>query len=197
VPPICKSTLFPTSTASPAGELSQQVIGPQPTLNTMNVIRPPTPSPPLARFSRAWFDSKYTPWKEQPATLKLIQVLLLMCSSIILLQYSWKFAWGLIYYFLEYSKAALGHDVLTEPCMRIMKEVYPWRDLKMSEYWRYMRCTGNEDGWERQGKLVPTPSGFLAWLFNPYAFSSWVVSCSSMSLAAERNKLTCIRELLS
>ncbi|KAE9380990.1 hypothetical protein N431DRAFT_363108 [Stipitochalara longipes BDJ] len=55
-----------------------------------------------------------------------------------------------------------------------MREMHPWRNLKNEEYWRRMRCEGNERGSDKQGNLMPTPQGFMDWLLDPYAFSSWV-----------------------
>lgn len=147
----------------------------------MNVPRPPTPGPPEplpTRFNRTWFRAHYISFQEQTLAVRLIAVVFFMSTLIFLLQSSIKFLGGIFYYYSEYAKAALRHDVLLEPCVRIMKEVYPWRNLEREEYWRYMRCTGNEDGFQRQGKLVPTPGGVVGWLLNPYWFFSWVVGNS-------------------
>jgi hypothetical protein len=141
----------------------------------MNNFNLPPPPPPLVRWRKDRLRAKFATWWSQPRPQKWIQVLFLL-FSVTTLQYSWKFFWGLFYYITEYIKAALGHDVLTEPCVRIMKEVYPWRDLEKEEYWRWNRCVGNEAGFQRQGNLVPAAGGVLAWLLNPYAFASWVVS---------------------
>jgi hypothetical protein len=141
-----------------------------------NFNPPPPPLPPPARWTKGWFRAKCVTWWSQPRSQKWVQVLFFLFSSVIILQYSWKFFWGLFYYAIEYIKVALGHDVLTEPCVRIMKEVYPWRHLEKEEYWRWNRCVGNEAGFQGQGHLVPTTGGAVAWLLNPYAFASWVVS---------------------
>jgi hypothetical protein len=132
---------------------------------------------PRPRFSKEWILHKYARWGEQPRSAKVVEIIGIIFLGIILIQTSWVYFWGCFYYTFEYAKAALGHDVLMEPCARIMKEVYPWRHLETEEYWRWNRCVGNEHGFERQGNLVPTPQGFLGWFFNPYLFSSWMVSC--------------------
>jgi hypothetical protein len=105
----------------------------------------------------------------------LVQFLALLSTSITFLRSLWKFVWGQIYYSIEYIKSSFGYDFLDEPCAQVMKEVYPWRDLGWEEYWRWNRCVGNEAGWRRQGKLVPTLEGARMWLLNPFVFASWVV----------------------
>jgi hypothetical protein len=145
----------------------------------MIISRPSTPgpasTPPPALWSKAWFHNRLAAWWE-PRALKGIQVLALLFTSIIFLKYLWKFVWGQIYYSIEYTKSSFGYDILDEPCARVMKEVYPWRDLEWEEYWKWNRCVGNEAGWRRQGKLVPTLEGAWMWLLNPFVFASWMVS---------------------
>ena len=133
-------------------------------------------TPPPTLWSKAWLHNRLAAWWEQPRTLKWIQVLALLFTSIIFLQCLWKFAWGQIYYSIEYIKSSFGYDVLDQPCARVMKEVYPWRDLQREEYWRWNRCLGNEAGWRMQGNLVPTLEGTWMWLLNPFIFASWLVS---------------------
>ncbi|PMD30923.1 hypothetical protein L207DRAFT_537362 [Hyaloscypha variabilis F] len=134
----------------------------------MNTIEPPP-----ERFSKAWFENKYASWKAQPRSLKWVQVVILSLVFVVIFKWSWKFVWGLFYYYLAYGKAALQYGVSFEPCARVMRETYPWRVLGNEEYFRRMRCEGNDHGSDRQGNLIPTFSGFIGWLFDPYAFSSW------------------------
>ncbi len=155
-----------------AGTIFPRATGPQNHFKLkMNTIEPPP-----ERFSKAWFESKYASWKAQPRSLKWVQVVILSLVFVFILKWSWKFVWGLFYYSLAYGKAALQYGVSFEPCLRVMRETYPWRALGNEEYFRRMRCEGNDHGSDRQGNLIPTFGGFIGWLFDPYAFSSWAVS---------------------
>ena len=135
--------------------------------------------PPPARFSKPWFRAQFALRQEQSRSAKGVEVLLLLGASFVVLKYSWKIFWAWFYYLFEYAKAALGNDVLLEPCVSILRELSPWMDLDWEDYWRWNRCIGNEHGFERQGYLMPTPSGILAWLLDPHVFSSYWVRSES------------------
>jgi len=134
-----------------------------------------TGSPP-ERYSKAWFEAKYDAWQRQPRTLKWIELVGLALTLAVLFQYVWKAAWGHLYYYRAYGKAALYYDISFEPCTRVMKEPHPWRNFDNELYWRRMRCEGSDHGVEKHGNVMPTVEEFVHWLFDPYAFSSWVVS---------------------
>jgi hypothetical protein len=94
----------------------------------------------------------------------------------VLWKYSYKFFFGWYFYWWNFAKAAIGDDLIVESCARIIKELHPWWDLPNDDYFKFSRCVGNEHGFRWQGELTPSLGEIIEWLFNPFIFSSWVVS---------------------
>ncbi|KAF4631143.1 hypothetical protein G7Y89_g6995 [Cudoniella acicularis] len=66
----------------------------------------------------------------------------------------WRQVAGLYLYFVEFIRAALGNDGLDTVCTGVKSVRDPWNNLNDNDWFRFQRCLGNEDGYERQGELL-------------------------------------------
>jgi hypothetical protein len=136
---------------------------------------PPPPEP--VRHDWQWWRTQFlTYWTPLDAKSKWIYPSAFLLVSITVSRYIWRFNWGLLYYFYEYIAAACGHDMLTESCAGIMRELHPWWDLSDRDFYRWNRCFGNEDGFRRQGEMLPSFGRMAGLVMNPFDLSLWIVS---------------------
>jgi len=159
---------------------------------------PPLPGP--VRHDWQWFRTLFlTYWTPLDTKERCIYPSAILLVLITLLSQGWRFFRGSICYWGEYIATACGHDMLTESCAGIMKEPHPWWNLPNSEYYRWMRCVGNDQGFQRQGELLPSFGHVLNLVLQPFGVSLWIVSVltylllldSVSGLTSARRSLRC------
>jgi hypothetical protein len=159
---------------------------------------PPLPGP--VRHDWQWFRTlSLTYWTPLDTKERCIYPSAILVVLITLLSQGWRFFRGSICYWGEYIATACGHDMLTESCAGIMKEPHPWWNLPNSEYYRWMRCVGNDRGFQRQGELLPSFGHVLNLVLQPFGVSLWIVSVltylllldSVSGLTSARRSLRC------
>jgi len=138
------------------------------------------PAPP-AKYNTRWLQDRFTARWERTSLKELVFVtaiivtLLLVCSN-----YLYRLSMGIFYYCLEYFRAAFGNDYVPDSCFLLRKESRPFWNLSNREYFRLRRCYGSEQGFERQGELIPGLKDLLASVLRPFAISPLVVSMKTL-----------------
>jgi hypothetical protein len=102
-------------------------------------------------FTRNWFRVRFA-----ELSLKALLVIIYVGLAVLFVLYdsTKRITLGNFYYYVEYTRSALGDDVFEGACGRVMQVENPSRHtLNQEDWYQYQRCRGNKAGFEQQGEI--------------------------------------------